>query len=70
MTSDKQARAEAVQDAIADANIRAFQEDDAMMIWVCMAPCVSPPMGCLNCPLCELIIVMPNGTVSRETRRH
>lgn len=69
MSAKTDSRAEAIQEAIAIARVEAFQQDEVMMIWACMAPCVSPRGGG-NCPLCEVILVYPNGIVSRERRNN
>lgn len=71
LRSDTQDREAAIRGLIAEITPEVFDDDDAATIMVCMAPCVSPPMGFVGgCPLCEKVIVLPSGIVSRETRRN
>ena len=71
LRSDTRERNEAIRDGIAQATVAAFEADEPMTIRACMAPCVSPPRPYTDgCPLCEVLIVYPNGTVFRETRNH
>lgn len=53
---------------IARATVDAFETEEPIQIAVCMPPCMA--MLDLECPLCEIVTVMPNGTVTRETRGH
>lgn len=69
LISDEKVRREAIREAIDLAIVAAFDTNEPMPIWACMAPCVSPPSG-QSCPLCEMIWVYPNGIVVRESRLH
>lgn len=61
-------RKEMLASLIARATMEASMTEEPVRIAVCMPPCMA--MCGVDCPLCELVIVMPNGTTVRETKGH
>ena len=64
----KSAQEETLRELIRHCGVEAFETDKALRIAVCTLPYCVPIAG--GCPLCEIVTVLPNGVVARETRRH
>lgn len=63
-----QERKEMLETLIARATVEAFDTGEQLRIAVCVPPCLA--IRGVDCPLCEIVTVLPNGTVVRETKGH
>ena len=58
---------EALRVLIRHCAIEAFETEETLRIAVCTLPYCVPVEG--GCPVCEIVVCLPNGVVVREDRR-